>query len=186
MSVLAHILTSHIVQAKGCTLHRDNPCNPVTAEGGRYVIGGACDTLIIPPTMYGATNIYELVEKWLADNSHCSAPLVGVWVDSDNDSVHVDMSTLSLLRSVALMRARERGEMAIWDIADSVTIPVPDGMTWRELATEISSLPAAVMDSPAMVFSSDKFIRAESLSPYNIDEPISIINPVSIDLKEDN
>lgn len=188
MSILAHILTSYVVQAKGCTLNRDNPYVKLGDLTDTYVVGGGCETLIIPPTMCGATNIFELVDRWLADNAHCSAPLVGVWADTDNDSIHVDMSTLVYGLSDALALATARGEKAIWDMRNGVEIKVPSGITWRELIEEIKgTIPNELMDTPAYVWVEGELKTFSGITP-NIfaDKPISKDNPPSLDLMEEN
>ena len=186
MSILSHILTSHVVQSKGCYIYRET-LHPVPSDPALYVVGGACKTLTIGPNVLGGSNIYGIIDRWLSDNEGTSAPAVGVRVDPDTHDVHVDMCTLTPLKSIARLRAKDRGQRVIWDMVNGVAIPVCGDMTWRELAKEIASFPDEVMDSPALVFDSvAHFHRVEGLNPYDIDEPVSITNPPSIDLREED
>lgn len=184
MSILSHILTSHIVQSEGCHIYR-NSFNPVTPAPARYAVGGACETLAIAPDVHGASNIFRIVDRWLSYNEEDKAPVVGVRIDPDTHYLHVDLCTLTPLKSVALLWAKERGESVIWDLVDNVAIPVYSGLTWRELAAKISLLPDGLLDSPALVCDSQNFHRVESITPYDSDEPVSLTNPPSIDLREE-
>lgn len=183
MSSLAHILTSRILQSESGYISL-NLLYPITPTPARYVVAGLCETLTIGPEVHGASNIYRIVDRWLSDNVECDAPVVGVRVDPDTYDVHVDMCTVTPLASIARLRAKDRGEKEIWDMVDNVAIPVYNEMTWRELATKISSLPDEVLDSPALVFDSqDISHRVKSLTSFDADEPVSVINLPSIDLQ---
>lgn len=55
--------------------------------------------------------------------------LFGVWTDSDG-SVYVDYVEHVDTLSAALSKARERGELAIWDMRNGVEIRVTDDVTY--------------------------------------------------------
>lgn len=86
-------------------------------ESGYYV-GGKTPSLIFD-------NVTDVdrgeVGWWIGNNS---SRFYGVWVDSDTGKIYFDAVTHMNYKSYALSVARSRGEIAVWDIANSKEIRV--------------------------------------------------------------
>lgn len=78
----------------------------------RYVVGGYAPTLIYP---IGTAPAHMRVRIWDAVHADVAqgATTLGYW--EDNGTVYVDMGDMYYSRDIALIVARERGELAIHD-----------------------------------------------------------------------
>lgn len=72
-----------------------------------YYVGGMRPSLVNP------SKIEDVA--WFIDGTE-GIEFVGVWTDTDG-TVYVDASEWTPSQGEALARARERGEIAVWDIA---------------------------------------------------------------------
>ena len=102
---------------------RGLPCTPT--EG--YMVG-------IPgphaKTQTYAPNFHDLIDQREAISrlaeKHAHKLYAGAWFDGENGTWHLDISECVSTLEKALKLARERGELAVWDVAKAVELWVPE------------------------------------------------------------
>lgn len=78
-----------------------------------YWVGGVVSPLVIDPDDLGGDNVGE-IETFV---NYITTEFVGWWTDSDDDQLYVDAVTWFESHDDAAKAARERHEIAFWDIA---------------------------------------------------------------------
>ena len=99
------------------------PCTPT--EG--YMVG-------IPgphaKTQTYAPNFHDLIDQREAISrlaeKHAHKLYAGAWFDGENGTWYLDISECVSTLEKALKLARERGELAVWDVAKAVELWVPE------------------------------------------------------------
>lgn len=88
----------------------------VMKERRGYWVGGGTP----PITMKANSSYNEIKEKitqWLTYIGDAEISYVGFWIDEENNRLFVDSCTLIYENNAAMELGRERGEIAIYDVA---------------------------------------------------------------------
>lgn len=112
---LAEILADMVKSGEDGTVETRGHGLPV--EG--YYVGGAIPSLVYP----SADQVDRgEIAYWIGTKE--SSQYYGVWVDKETGKVYFDASTFMNYEKYAIPLAAERGEIAIWDIANGQEIRV--------------------------------------------------------------
>lgn len=102
-----------------------------TLPDSGYMVGGEVEGLQMDASLL--TNRPDAVEAALEMYVHRNFKLLtkgnvflGGWLDKEDDTVWFDVSDKYATEGFALLVARNRGELAIWDIAESKEIRVKE------------------------------------------------------------
>jgi hypothetical protein len=102
----------------------------VPASG--YMVGGVTDSLIFGADILNAEHedvVHDMIIRWINqrfDIGTSENMFIGGWVDSEDGKVYIDLSEKFNVKEYALMIAADRGEIAIWDLANSQEIRVTE------------------------------------------------------------
>lgn len=108
-------IAAHAYAHDGATVYRGKP-----EYAGRYIVGGLA-TKVVPHEAAGyAAMCLDAVFDLADDASTVKAETLGVW--HDNGLAYFDLGDTYYTKERALMAARERGELAIWDRHTSTEI----------------------------------------------------------------
>lgn len=102
----------------------DNGVHYPAVPSDGYMVGGMEAEIVVPSdeglvkaaTAYMARRYQTMVEGGNA--------FIGGWVNEDTGMVHIDVSQRMNIRTRAIEAAKARGEIAIWDVANSVEVRV--------------------------------------------------------------
>jgi hypothetical protein len=118
-------LIDETVEKGGSTVHVTG--RPVPKSG--FMVGGVVDPLIFqfldvlnPTDRANLTRVlFEYVSQYnetLSDRHY----FLGAWIDQKEGRLYIDVSQHVIVKQYAEELAKERGELAIWDVANSAEI----------------------------------------------------------------
>lgn len=112
-------LQSRVLRELRSTVDRGRDGTTVSVTGDvpttGFMVGGGNNT----PEL--VTNDTRELSAWVAENS---GSYFGAWKNTDTDTYHFDVSEHYDSLDSAMLVARFRGELAIYDIANGTEIPV--------------------------------------------------------------
>jgi len=114
MDILKHTLCHG-----GGTFHVDGVPTPDTARVGYYV--GVGSVAVVPASAPSAA--VAAINRGI-EQARAHGALLGTWIDRDTGQLYVDISGWYPNLDTALVVARRRGELAVWDVANSAEIRV--------------------------------------------------------------
>lgn len=93
------------------------------SPGEGYMIGGVASERVFT---HGFTT--DEIKQWVGEilPTLYVGHYLGAWIDHETDNVYLDVSQLEMSRDRAIWIARQRGELAIYDLAAGETIYVDD------------------------------------------------------------
>lgn len=117
MSSISELLLAGTAANGGTTVSLEDATVAIHVRG--YYVGGAVPSEVFPNTgdmsdyANAVTNITRQVQ---------GLGYIGSWLDTETNTVYVDAVDWIEDRTIAIAVARDRGELAIWDIANGEEI----------------------------------------------------------------
>lgn len=94
----------------------------VEAPHDGYMVGGLVPESV--EAVLSAATVREFLTRADVQAAYGKGAWVGIWLNPETDRYHLDMSQVITSELTALVLAENRGELAIFDVANGVSIDV--------------------------------------------------------------